>query len=321
MKKFILFNLFIALFAITSFAQSVPGGDMENWRTHKIGSDTIYNAANWYSYDSIILSFGPLAYSGAVFERQTFQTTDKHSGNYAAMVMTRQQDSIGIAPGSLLNMLPIFNPLTFNPSDPYSSISYSGGTAVTQRIASVSAWIKYLPRGADQGEITIYAVLTDHTGKDSVVVGSADTTLSGAIATYTQITLHPSYMNATVVPNKIEMQFSSSIFPPDGTAVDSSTLYVDDVTMMTTDVPGVSSPGHYFAIYPNPSTGIIQLNGAAGEQLCFRLYDLNGKQVAEKYFTGSQQANYAYLPAGVYLYNVTNKENLLISRGKLSLEK
>jgi len=319
MRK-IVFTLLVLLISFVSQAQNLYG-DMETWRTITVDTTNIQVPVHWYSYDSLTFKVGPTIYSHAVFVRQSFQSTDAHSGNYAAKIISRQQDTLGLATGILVNAYPGVNiaKLLLDPGNPYAAITYQGGTPVTKQVVSVKAWIKYLPMGTDNGEILVQAHDTI-SGKDTVV-GTGDITF-GAISSYTQVQIDVSYPFSTLIPKAIVVTFlSSSYSTSSSTPADSSAMYIDDVTMSLVDVPIVAAEKDIVSCYPNPSNGIVNLQGSAGKQLHWQLYDLNGKPVMEQEFTDHTSLDLSYLSAGLYFYNVADEKGIIVQRSKMSIVK
>jgi len=315
MRK-IVFTLLALLISFAAQAQNLYG-DMEVWRSYKIGSDTVWNPQHWFSYDSLTLKVGPGLYPGSTFVRQTFQTTDAHSGTYAVKLITRSQSSIGIAPGVLVNAYPQVNLAAFNPSDPYACISYAGGTGLSKRVATVYAWIKYAPVGSDNGEIVAEAHATV-SGKDSII-GRGDISVS-ATSNYTLYNIDVSYTSSTLIPQNLIISFYSSAAGGAATA-DSSTMYIDDVTMTMVDVPALASEKDIVSFYPNPSKGVINIQGPAGKQLHWQLYDLDGQFVFSHTIIAHTSLDLSYLLTGLYFYNVTDENSAIVQRGKLSIMK
>ena len=173
MKK--LFTILAMAACSTSFAQIV-NGNMESWRTYTSGTTSgLQIPIAWASSDSFTnSSLAGLVCSTCTFQRQTFQCDTAHGGTYAARIVTRNVGgSFGIIPGNLTN-----GTIAVSLS---GSFSISGGTAVTQRIDSVTAWLRYIPQGADSGGVSVQAIMTGAGagGADSVLGTGSDATTAG----------------------------------------------------------------------------------------------------------------------------------------------
>ena len=154
MKK--IYFLLLALMAgIISFAQTVPNAGMETWRTNSSGSGPtvpVYAPESWYGFDSLIIedeeNFLPLAYLGYhpshLYAQLYQENTIKNSGLSSAKIMTLRQDTIGLVPGSLSNAkIGINVTALISGGTLTSATTFSGGTAVSLKITSVSAYVKY----------------------------------------------------------------------------------------------------------------------------------------------------------------------------------
>jgi hypothetical protein len=260
---------------------------------------------------------GPLLYPGSTFVRQTFQTTDVHQGSFAVKIITRNQSGLGIAPGVLTNAQPTVDVSHFNPSDPLSSIHYVGGTAITRRVGTVYAWVKYFAQSSDNGEIVVQAHTTV-SGKDSII-GVGDVSVP-ALGSYTIVPVSVSYIATSLNPQSVIISLFSSA-PGSAATADSSTMYIDDVSMEMVDVPGVEQEKETISCYPNPGRGVIRLTGPADKPTRWQLYDVNGKRVASKIFTGSTALDVSDIAPGNYAYIASDDKGIVIQKGKYSIEK
>ncbi|MBA3829521.1 MAG: T9SS type A sorting domain-containing protein [Taibaiella sp.] len=315
MKKiYTLFSLLVI--SLASNAQIANTG-FEVWHTQTVSGHTITEPNNWFSLDSLIYAMGPTLYPSAHFSSQMFQSTDAHSGTYSAKLISRQQDSIGIAPGILSNAQAQVNiaVLLSNPSNPLAAVYFSGGTNVTQRIATLKTWIKYLPKGSDMGEIRVTALVAGTSGDSTIGVG--DTTI-GAISSYTQVTVNINYATPTIVPQKLLIQYFSSA-AAGSTPTDSSTMYTDEAAtaLGIENVPG----GDIVVCYPNPTNGMVHLNYSGNEKLTWQIMSINGSIINQKEINGNSSIDLTGMPDGLYFYNIADGNNAIMQRGKITLTK
>jgi hypothetical protein len=109
--------------------------------------------------------------------------------------------------------------------------------------------------------------------------------------------------------------------------LDSSILYVDDVTMtgvtqtIINSVPTVTDGAEVVKVYPNPAKGMLYLNGPANEKLECTLYAVDGRQVAHKAVNGTTGIAINELTAGTYLYAITNDNGIIVQRGKVEVSR
>jgi len=316
----------LSAFCISAHAQSIYG-DMETWRTYTTGpgSTTIMDPKGWYSIDSLLFTLGPVLDFGGTFYHQVTQSTDVHGGTYAVQIMSRTQGqggslgTFGVAPGVLTNAQPEFNSSKFSPTDPFAALYYTGGLASTTKFKTLTAWIKYAPSGLDNGGIVVEEIIpgAGAGGADSVV-GQGEVSITSPISTYTKVNVDITYLSSAT-PTTLRIFFFSS--DPTGNPVDSSTMYVDDVTLSTTAINSVTPNTEVVNIYPNPSNGIIYLHSFTGEQLFWTAFNINGQMVANKSFNGRESVNLSNVAPGMYFYNITNSNGAIIQRGKFTIEK
>ena len=327
MKK--LFTLaLISAICTGAYAQSIYG-DMETWRTYTtgLGSDTIMNPKGWFTTDSLIFTVGPVVDHGGKFNKQVTQSSDAHGGSYSAKVMSRVQGAggslgtFGVAPGVLTNSQPEFNSAKFSSSDPYAALYYVGGLSTTTHYKVLTAWVKYLPKGLDNGSIVVEHLIpgAGAHGSDSLV-GWGYVVINSVINTWTRVSVDIAY-TTPATPTQLRMFFYSSDAYGTITPVDSSTMYVDDVALSTTDVPGVSAANDIVNVYPNPSAGTVYLHSFTGEQLIWTAFNINGQVVASKTFSGRESVNLSAAASGIYFYSIANSNGETIQRGKFTIAK
>lgn len=335
MKKIIL--LFCAVVAGTaSFAQTIPGGDMEVWRTGTAGDTnpiTVAAPTSWYGADSIFIGLGEtlgafptLNIPDTVWHQQLFEESNPihvHGGAHSARIMTTYQDTL-LFPGTMSNSQANVH-ITFTPPG-ISGISFSGGLLTSERPTSVSAWVQYFPGkdsithafgGADTGILTVTAI--------SRVSGTIGTgiALIGPSSSWMQITAIVNYTDTINSADTMRINFASS-----GGArhtLDSSILYADDVTMASRPQTSHDAVQHIASnntikVYPNPATNAIFFDGGQAGEIC-TLVAADGQLVATKVLTGNDALNVANLPAGSYFYSITDRAGKAVQNGHVSLSK
>lgn len=334
-KIYFVIGLLIA--SATSFGQALPGGDMETWRNHTSGSTSavaIHAPIFWYGFDSLLIADGESfpGFNHFTYYAQLFQeSTIKHGGTSSAKLLSKKQDTaiFGVVPGSLSNAKANVNVIALLGGGSLgSATTFTGGTPVAMRVTTVSAWVQYAPgidtgthiSGPDTGALTVEAHSTVH-GADTIVgFGEALITSSGS---FVQITANVVYTDTLDTVNNVRIFFSSSVAHY---KMDSSTLYVDDVTM--TGVPnyhrdntGLQNVAYNeLKVYPNPSTGILYVDGAASAGLSFRLLSISGQLVVDKHLTDNAM-DVSYLPQGLYFYAIKDSNGNVVQRGKVNLVK
>lgn len=323
MKKYL---LALALLGSTGTAvqAQVANAGMENWHSYFSGAlpPVMLEAPNeWYGVDSLIANFSILL--GGIANQQVFKTTDAHSGSFAAKVVTRTQGTLGEVPGVLLNAKPNFNLMD-------STASFSGGASISGWVDTVYAWVKYEHPGAFPEDDT--AQMMALAFKTGTGAGGADSLVGIGVnmimpaGSYVKAGLKMVY-TSPVQPDKLILIFSSSPFSMSSafgstTALDGSTLFVDDVSvvMSPTGVPAVSFNAPGIQVYPNPVNELLQVTAPAGSGLlCMAVYNTSGQQVLRQRFDGRLQLNTSGLAAGMYLYQIRNLAGQLVTAGKFQV--
>lgn len=322
MKKLYLVCTLIVV-AIATKAQTVPGGDMETWRTGTshdgtYATRTIHAPYGWYGLDSAIIylgeyvatsSFGFIG-NGNDYHPQVFQeTTIVHGGSSSAKLVTIKQDTVGVIGGTIANYV---TNITVNITSGSFTYFMYGGLPVTERMNSVKAWVQYqYPSGLDTAVLTAQAI--KKFGTTDSIIGSGSVMIN-ASTTWQQVSAFITYNDSVTTPDTIRISLSSSL----SGAVDSSVLYVDDVTMNT--VTGFEIPvmtGETVDVYPNPATGVLFVNCNVMGDLNFELYSVSGQRMINKTITGHTSMDIGALPSGVYFYNVTNSTGSNVKKGQI----
>jgi hypothetical protein len=337
---------FLFLLPTISFAQTLPNAGFETWRSNTAGSSpsvSVQAPTLWYGFDSLIIAdeevfipilvypgYHPTNLHGQIYQENTI----KNSGSSSAKIMTVKQDTIGRIPGLMANAKVGINVAAIvSGAGIGSAVTFSGGTGVSSRITSVSAYVEYFPGkdtisgafgGIDTGLLNVQA-LGHRNGKPDTIIGTGVAKIPPT-SSFTQITANIVYFDSVnYYIDTIRVVFSSG----GGTisrSLDSSTLYVDDVSMTgvpNPDFTGVNNvvTANEVTVYPNPSAGVLNVAGPAGEQLMFTLFSINGRAVISKIVTGQQALDISSLPDGLYFYTINDSSNKQVVRGKVSVSK
>ncbi len=336
MKKiYLLFCILATGYAAT--AQTFANAGMETWRSGISGLDTpfiVTAPVSWFGFDSLIIAdgetFGGAIGAGNNWSAQLFQDTSiKHGGASSAKLMTLQQDVLGLFPGILSNAQPAINVIAvIGGASPMSALSYSGGTAVTQHITSVSAWVQYKPgvdslgMPAQDTGIMIVQALAQIGGIDSVV-GTGTLIIPPTGPAFMQVTDTIVYTTPGYYVDTIRVNFASSGGAT--TNMDSSTLWVDDVTMVGVYQTPASVKqvvnNDAVKVYPNPANTTLTLEGPQNAGLSCQVYAVSGQVVITKTLTGNDVLDVTNLPAGMYFYAISDKSGNTIQHGKVTVAK
>jgi len=334
-------KIYILIFALVAgscaFAQTIVNPGMETWRSSTAGGisggpvDTIYAPTSWYGFDSIIIddgeTYGHLIGAGNDWNAQVFEeSTIVHSGSHSAKLITVTQDILGNIPSILSNSAIAFNVSTYQATGSVTqALTFTGGTPITQRIATVSAWVRYIAghdtsgvTGPDTASmtITVYGKVPAGTTFVDSAVGKATLQILPN-TTWTQVTAQVAYTDSVDGADTLRILFASS----GNAGMDSSTLYVDDVSAVyapATAVKNVTAQNDV-KVYPNPTSGMLHIEGAGNAGGNFQLYAVNGQLMANKTLTGKDAIDVSSLSDGLYFYTISDASGSVIQRGKVSV--
>lgn len=345
MKKiYLLLCLFIASVS-ASFAQPIANAGMESWHSISVipviplpPFPTVHAPTSWYGDDSIIRALGPALKPSGIFSSNLFQDTFRHSGSFSAKVMSLNQDTLGIVPGMVANTKPEFSLSGLGGGGSLTDfLTFTGGTPTTLRTRTVSAWVAYkggldtitsTMGGPDTGMMIVQAI---------AVVGGADSVIGMGFMpifpsdTFVEVTATVMYFGDTTFTT----DFARIIFASSGGAssiLDSSTLWVDDVSMTGThqeppppppvDHTGVRNTkkaNNVVAVYPNPANNTLFFEAKNNDMLRCRIMSADGRIVAIKSFSGSTSVDVSSIAAGSYFYFLTDDKNAVVQHGKVNV--
>jgi len=323
MKKAILFLLSILAAGFIQ-AQTIDNAGMEDWRSTSVlylgsippVSIPLQTPKTWFCSDSLALALGP-GFGGSPWNRQLYkETTLKRTGTASAKLMTRMEGDLGFFPGFLSNSKMIVD-MSGGGSSLEDILSFEGGLAVTVQPNTVSAWVVYKPGidpttdtiGYDEGLLTAMAIA--RIGVIDSVVGTGFATITPSDTdTFTQVTATLTYTTTDYPVQTLRIIFASSSDP--SAALDSSTLYVDDLSMTSSPnpPPPVSvaevAMNEVVRLFPNPAHGELNIRGDERRKLTMNLMTATGRLVKTTPVTGNSKVDVSTLASGVYLYSITD---------------
>ena len=164
-KQLLLLFTALLIFTNTNAQTTPPNGGFETWQNRTLLFNPLIPIevpTSWSTFDSLANTLNFLfGQSTAIQKTVTKNTTIKNTGTASAMLTTKTFPGINVAiPGILTNAV-----VTLDAS---MDISFSGGTAITQRVSKAAAFIRYAPATADSGSF-IVEVINRTFGKDSVI--------------------------------------------------------------------------------------------------------------------------------------------------------
>jgi len=311
MKQLLVTILTVSLISGFTKAQTTPpNGGFETWQNRTL----IFNPlvpievpTSWSTFDSLanILNF-TIGQSTAIQKTVTRNTSIKNSGTASAMLTTKTFPGLNVAiPAMLTNAV-----ITLDAS---MDIAFTGGTAITQRVSKAAAFIRYAPATNDTASFVV-EIINRTFGKDSLIgFGSVE---FGARPTFTKIEVPIDYYHTTLPANLIRYYFTNS----NDTVQNSSTLYVDDVTYTTTTgVTEALMNDIEIIAYPNPANEVVTIKATTEDALVVELYSIDGQLLQTKAFSKETQLRIADLANGLYVYNIKDKDQVIIKKASLTI--
>ncbi|MCK6650321.1 MAG: T9SS type A sorting domain-containing protein [Bacteroidia bacterium] len=315
MKKILV--SFLSIISILSTKAQAPDMGFEAWANVQF-STTIKDPVGWASFNVLAISGMPQS----VF-RDTIAPSP-YAGTASAKVVT------GKLPASVL----IENP--FNTTENLDTVGllvigktqFSTtapvlfGYPYTTRSATLSFASMYQPAGADSGFVVAYLTKWNVNHRDTIArgtyaVGANQTSYS---ANSISMVYNPAFNG--VNPDTQRVYISSSVYLHPGAKMGSA-MYVDalqwsGLVISTNDMEGISNN---VTIYPNPASTNINFKSERDAEK-IELIDITGRKVGEYQLNENkvniQTHNYS---SGLYIYNLYNKEKVLIGRGKFEIAK
>ena len=309
-KQLLLLFTALLIFTNTNAQTTPPNGGFETWQNRTLLFNPLIPIevpTSWSTFDSLANTLNFLfGQSTAIQKTVTKNTTIKNTGTASAMLTTKTFPGINVAiPGILTNAV-----VTLDAS---MDISFSGGTAITQRVSKAASFIRYAPATADSGSFLV-EVINRTFGKDSVI-GSGGLQF-GAKSVFTKIEVPIDYISTTLPANLLRYFFTNS----NDTVQNSSTLYVDDVSYTTTTgITEALMNDIEITAFPNPAIDVLSIKASSDDELVFELYAIDGKVLQHKTFSKTTEIRIADLASGLYLYTVKNKDQAIIKKASITI--
>lgn len=294
---------FVFLTSLLLSAVSQPNGGFENWSTE-------YNYQSpdgWQTLNFLSVFLAPNSLSA-------FKATgvDKHSGNYALKLK-----SIFINNNPLPDLVNDTIGYVFTGKVIVSPPSLKFGIPYVGRPEKLELWAKYFPVGMDLAGVSIALQKWNGISADTIAYGDIiiDSTL-----TYTLFKIDIAYQT-NELPDTMIIGFASSY--KKSLARVGSTLYIDDVVL--TGWVGIEEKNIYtdkVKVFPNPATDAISINAEIEDAHNIQLTDVSGKLMGNyKIQHYNTNINTALFAEGIYFYEIRNRENMSLTKGKFNVVK
>ena len=286
MKKTILTSCMLFFSVCAIYAQLINQG-FETWSTDALAPtamnpNTGNTSTGWWTYNMYnysVLGSSPLS---------VFRSDTAHSGSYSARIksVVYTPTSHGYnAPWGLSfighNYLDTLG-ILFNGTTNETGGTYKPGIPFTQKIGSLSFWYLYAPQGVDTAECRALLV-TNRVAQGGGLVKITNVT-SG---TWQQATIPFSYV-ASLTPDTLYILFSSSSL--DRKPQPGSVFLVDDVSVNLLMGVNELSDENKMTVFPNPSTGMIELGTEGLDIKELAVYNISGQLIYQRSLSDFQTA-------------------------------
>ncbi len=314
MKKVII-TLIASVTAVGfAMAQNPANAGFENWTS----SGTFEDPDNWGT-----LNFASAFVMG--FPITAEKTTDVHGGTYALKLTTQPStedlSSFGFPYDTVPGMLLSGNLGTSNFGFPF-----------TQRPSAVNFWYKYTSVDGDSAGFLFNLTRWDSGTNTQVTVGQGLASINATVGTYTLGDLTINYLDNGNPDTVTIIAFSSfnalSLLGnqiPTHPPIPGSTLFLDDISVLTTAVDENEAGKFDFKMFPNPVSNELSIicNGHqfVNNPVSVEFYDMTGRRVQSFNVTQMiSKADVSGLASGMYIYSVKNG-NTVMRTGKFTVAK
>jgi Secretion system C-terminal sorting domain len=264
---------------------------------------------------------------------------------FVGMPLTVTKEMTGAIPSGLIaakittNVIPssIMVPNPFRPGYNFDTVGFLGiGTVITSlppslklgatitsgvsRPAALSFSSKYAPIGGDSAFVVVYLSHWNGTSRDTIAAGQYTTNATATAFAVNSITLtyNPSF--STVWADSMFVIASSSVYSHAGAKI-GSTLWIDDLKWSGYNSVNELDAVGTVSVFPNPATNHITFKSSAAANMV-AIMDVTGRVVNTYNMVNDQTTVQTSLyAAGIYFYNVTNKQHQIINRGKFEVSK
>lgn len=297
----------IAFIVISFFSQikaqtTVSNLDMEQWILSASGRyENPAPASVWATPNYImdLISGNP---STAIVQK----SSDKHGGNYAALMKTRT--ILGNLAGATL-FTGALN--TSNPISPVAKL----GIPFTGKPQAMTGWYKYTSVNNDSSSIYILLTKWNTTSNSRIRVGFAEQRDYTSVNAYTAFNLPINYYTADT-PDSITIVFSASAGAEFNRGQVGSSLWIDDVVLAYST--GFLQPimaENNLKIYPNPAKDYIQIQASEKSAINLALFDSKGaKLLTLQNISNQEKINIQNLKSGTYTVQIFYENSLFGSQ-------
>jgi len=303
-KRIVIFTILTFSFGLSTFnCFAQPNGGFENWSTVNN-----YQAPDNWATLNFLSMFPPNATSA--FKASGL---DKHSGSFALKIQTIYVEN-NPAPGQIADTVGI----AFTGKINFSPPGYKIGFPYSGRPEKLEFWSKYIPVGNDTAGARVILMKWNGISRDTIATGEL---FINATVAYNIFQVPLIYSSSTAVPDTAAIIFGPSKREADARV--GSTLYIDDVGL--TGWVGIDEQNIYtdkVQLFPNPATDEVNIIADIDDADNIQLIDVSGK-LAGNYKIQNYNANIntSLFAEGIYFYEIRDRNNKSITKGKFNVIK
>jgi len=276
-KTFILtFTVFLGFTLYCKAQTQIPNGGFENWQ------DSI-TLQSWHSLFEYEIGEHP------------YKTTDSHSGNYAAEIVT-----IGDSTFSMTSAIFLFS---------FDIITewFNAGVPINSKPSKLKGFYKHLNGTGNPIKISLSLTKWNNTTskRDTLFFGEFLDNQNKNV--YTAFEIPISYNPSNLTPDSFNIKAMSSL-----TA--GSSLLVDDFSFEYENGINDAEAENTITIFPNPSTGLINLS-LKEKNNTVKIFDLQGREIySQKFLSNKFEINLTEYRKGIYFLKVNNEIGTIIKK-------
>ena len=295
MKTF--FCLILSLLIVSAMAQTqIPEGGFNNWTPNS--TNVYYEPSGdwWTTLNSLATLGGPVT---------VYQTTDAHTGEYAAQLGTMQWGDLLIS-GLLVSG-------NFTLTEPY----ILNGQPFTDTPSKFKGWFKYTPVNGDSAGVG--ALLTRYNAETSHqdTLATAILAIEENVQTYTQFEIDFDYLIPGLTPDTIIIVFTSSGDGGNFQGEIGSTLTIDDISLeYPTGLQESLLPELKVSVFPSPVAEQVtfKFKTTQPEKLLCDVYAFDGRLIRSFSPDGMEhQMDVSTWSQGKYILQVYKGSSLVSS--------
>jgi len=302
MKKSLLIIISAAFLSTVAKSQTQPANaDFENWQTINGPISNTYQEPNdWNSSNEC---------TALINQFSVTKSTDAYSGTYSARLESRGTSFQGVIANGVITTAQMICLAQGGGQE--------GGSPYTDVIPdSIVGWYKYAPATNDSAYAQIMFLANNETDTVSFTRVNIH-----AAANWTRFSAAINPLEGTTAPEKLSLFFSSSWGDGgQGQAVVGSVLYVDAVEFVFPFDIGVGEElsANNWSVYPNPVSGVLNVESLVGEKATIEIFDVTGKVVGFSNLNADRTGiDFSDFVAGAYMYQIRSLDSQILKTGKL----